>query len=191
MMEKRIKARVYVLGDDIDTDQIIPARHLAISLGEPTERARYGGLALSGVPKERAGLPRGGIRFSDPAANRSPFGIIVAGRNFGCGSSREHAPVALAEAGVRAVVARSYARIFYRNAIDGGYFPAFESPEDVTAHFSTGDEAVLDVEKCTLRGLADDACFNLRGLGAAGDIILSGGLFAYARKEGLIGRQGS
>ncbi|MBI4918246.1 MAG: 3-isopropylmalate dehydratase [Acidobacteria bacterium] len=185
-MEQAITARVYVLGDDVDTDQIIPARHLAISLDDAAERARYGGLALSGVPLEKAGLPGGNRPFSDTISSRSPYAIIVAGKNFGCGSSREHAPVALAEAGLRAVVARSYARIFYRNAIDGGYFPPLESEEDLTGWFATGDEAVLDLGAAALRNITKNRECALREPGAAGEIIRAGGLFEYARGRGLV-----
>ena len=184
-MEKRIQTSVYVLGDDIDTDQIIPAEHLAISLNEPAERARYGGLALSGVPAPGAGLPKGHIPFADSETNRSAYGVIVAGKNFGCGSSREHAPVALAEAGLKAVIATSYARIFYRNAIDGGYFPPIESKENLTAHMQTGDEVVVDMDRATLTHVPSGKTFALRDLGAAGEIIAEGGLFAYARNKGL------
>jgi 3-isopropylmalate/(R)-2-methylmalate dehydratase small subunit len=184
-MEKMIQTSVYVLGDDIDTDQIIPAEYLAISLSDPAERARYGGLALSGVPTQNAGLPNGNVAFSDPESNRSPYGVIVAGKNFGCGSSREHAPVALAEAGLKAVVATSYARIFYRNAIDGGYFPPIESKENLTGYMQTGDEVVLDMDAATLLHQASGKTFALRSLGAAGEIIAEGGLFAYARNKGL------
>lgn len=183
-----IRARVYVLGDDIDTDQIIPAVHLAISLADPAERARYGGLALSGVPGAQAGLPGGQTPFADPATNRSDFGLVVAGRNFGCGSSREHAPIALAEAGVKAVIARSYARIFYRNAVDGGYFPPYETDADLVATLATGDFATLDPAAATLchePAQAPPRTYALRDLGAAGEIIAAGGLFAYARKAGL------
>ncbi|MCP4603171.1 MAG: 3-isopropylmalate dehydratase [Proteobacteria bacterium] len=184
-MENIIKASIYVLGDNVDTDQIIPAEYLAISLSDPTQRARYGGLALSGVPKNQAGLPSGNVTFADTKTNRSPFSIIVAGRNFGCGSSREHAPVALAEAGVRAVVARSYARIFFRNAINGGYFPPLVCEDDLPALLSTGDEIVLDMGVSTLSHEANNCTYRLNDMGAAGEIISAGGLFAYARGCGL------
>jgi 3-isopropylmalate/(R)-2-methylmalate dehydratase small subunit len=184
-MEKVIDTKVYVLGDDIDTDQIIPARYLAISLSDPEERVKYGGLAMSGVPTQNAGLPDGGVPFADPETNRSPYGLIVAGKNFGCGSSREHAPVALAEAGLKAVIALSYARIFYRNAIDGGYFPPFETEPDLTGLMKTGDAVRMDLEQATLHHKPSNKTFGLRKLGAAGEIIFAGGLFAYARNKGL------
>ncbi len=186
-MNQVIQTNVFVLGDDIDTDQIIPAEHLAISLSDPRERARYGGYAMSGVPRAKAGLPEGNQQFADPMSNRSPYGVVVAGKNFGCGSSREHAPVALFEAGVKAVVARSYARIFYRNAIDGGYFPPFEYTEELTGFFKTGDAVTLDIGSASLTHVPSGRVFSLRDLGAAGEIIMSGGLFAYARARGLVG----
>jgi 3-isopropylmalate/(R)-2-methylmalate dehydratase small subunit len=185
-MKSALEARAYVLGDDVDTDQIIPARHLTISVSEPAERARFGGLALTGVPAERAGLPDGHERFSDPDTNRSRFGVIVAGSNFGCGSSREHAPIALAEAGVRAVIARSYARIFYRNAVDGGYFPPLESSDDLTTVIRTGDEVEVDGDAGTLRHVPSGRTYALQPLGVAAEIIAAGGLFAYARERGMV-----
>ncbi len=188
-MKAIIEGKVYVLGDDIDTDQIIPAQHLVISLSDPKERKRYGGYALSAVPKRGAGLPKGGIPFSDTETNESRFRIVVAGKNFGCGSSREHAPVALNEAGTKAVVASSFARIFYRNAVDGGYFPPFETTEDLTQHFSTNDEAVLDTKNATLTNKTTGVAHKLRDLGAAKEIVEAGGLFAYARNSGLIENQ--
>jgi 3-isopropylmalate/(R)-2-methylmalate dehydratase small subunit len=187
-MESIISGRVYVLGDDVDTDQIIPARHLAIPLDDPAQRARYGGLALTGVPAEGAGLPGGHHRFADSETNRSPYTFIVAGSNFGCGSSREHAPVALVEAGVRAVVARSYARIFYRNAVDGGYLPPLESVSDLKHEIATGDEVELDIMGGILRHPATGREFELRPMGVAGEIVAAGGLFGYARRNGLISR---
>ena len=185
-MDNVIRAAAYVLGDDIDTDQIIPARHLVIPLGDPKQRKRYGGFALSGVPSQGAGLPNGGISFSDPTTNRSKYAIVIAGRNFGCGSSREHAPVALYEAGVQAVVARSFARIFFRNAIDGGYFPPIECESDLNASIQTGDEVILDTARASLKHFSSGRVYMLEDLGAAWEIISNGGLFAYARRRGLI-----
>jgi 3-isopropylmalate/(R)-2-methylmalate dehydratase small subunit len=184
-MNPIVKAKVYVLGDNIDTDQIIPAKYLAIPVSDPESRARYGALALSGVPDPQAGLPSGHVPFVEPDNNRSVFSIVVAGRNFGCGSSREHAPLALAEAGVQAVVARSYARIFYRNAIDGGYFPPFECVDDLVARLATGDELSLDADRGELIHLHNEQRYKLRPLGAAGEIVAAGGIFEYARQQGF------
>ncbi|MDJ0763290.1 MAG: 3-isopropylmalate dehydratase [Myxococcota bacterium] len=183
-MNTDIKSTVYVLGDNIDTDQIIPAAHLAISLSDPSQRARYGGLALSGVPAPQAGLPTGNMPFSNTTSNRSQYKIIIAGKNFGCGSSREHAPVALYEAGVRAIIARSYARIFYRNAIDGGYFPPLEIEADLTSTIATGDSIHLDWDACTCVHLESGRRYDLKEMGAAKEIIMAGGLFPYYRSRG-------
>ncbi|TFG95460.1 MAG: 3-isopropylmalate dehydratase, partial [Calditrichales bacterium] len=106
-MKKSIKGKVYVLGTNIDTDQIIPAEHLVYSLSDPEEAKMYGHFALSGVPIDKAGLPEGNIPFIDGEASRSEYDIIIADSNFGCGSSREHAPFALQKAGVKAVIAES------------------------------------------------------------------------------------
>lgn len=185
-MSSVIETAVYVLGDDIDTDQIIPARHLAISLDDPAERAKYGGLALSGLPRPAPDSESDFIPFADPNTNTSPFKILIAGKNFGCGSSREHAPVALAEAGVQAIIARSYARIFFRNAVDGGYVPPYQCDENLATILKTGDRVQFDREKRTLTVLATGQEFTMGSLGAAEAILESGGVFAYARKLGLV-----
>src|SRR4030067_1772252 len=103
-MKDIIKGKVYVLGNDIDTDQIIPAEHLVYSLSDPEERKQYGRYALSSVPDGHAGLPAGNIKFVDDGEYLSQFDIIIAGKNFGRGSSRGHAPVAFDIAGVEAGV---------------------------------------------------------------------------------------
>ena len=98
-MEKLITGKAYVLGDNIDTDQIIPANFLSYNPSDPNERKYFGMYANSGVPEAQAGLPKGNIRFVPENEFKSEYSIIVGGKNFGCGSSREHAPLALAEAG--------------------------------------------------------------------------------------------
>jgi len=187
-MKEVIESACYVLGDDIDTDQIIPARHLAISLDDPIERARYGGLALSGLPHNSDGQQTKNRPFSNPSTNKTEYKILIAGKNFGCGSSREHAPVALAEAGVLLIIAESYARIFYRNAVDGGYFPPFECEANLKSFLRTGDIIRFDKRAHCLTDLATGNSFPVRPLGAAEPIVASGGIFAYARKFGLAQR---
>ncbi len=100
-----IRGKAYVLGDDIDTDQIIPAQYLFYSMSDPVERKKYAEFANIGVPAGQRGLPDGNIPFVTPGTQSSPYTILIGGKNFGCGSSREHAPFALAEAGDNAVVA--------------------------------------------------------------------------------------
>ena len=104
-MKNIIAGKAFVLGNDIDTDQIIPAAHLVYKLDDPEEKKNYGKFALSGVPIEKSGLPSGNIPFIKDGEWQSDYKIIIAGKNFGCGSSREHAPVALEIAGIEAVVA--------------------------------------------------------------------------------------
>jgi len=101
-MESRITGKAYVLGDNIDTDQIIPAEYLSFNPAIPEERKFFGMYANSGVPVKQAGLPQGNVRFVRDNEFKSDFKIVIGGKNFGCGSSREHAPLALAEAGLGA-----------------------------------------------------------------------------------------
>lgn len=181
-----IHGRAYVLGDSVDTDQIIPAAHLVYSMTVPEERALYGRYALAGVPEGQRGLPGGDVPFVTGEAVRSEYRVIVAGGNFGCGSSREHAPFALREAGIAAVVAPSYARIFYRNAVDGGFLVPVESADDLSRHVRTGDAVTIDVDAGTLTNHATGETWAVHPLGAAAEIVEAGGLFDYARKNGLI-----
>jgi len=185
-MEEVIKGKAYVLGGNIDTDQIIPAKHLVYSLSDPEEKKLYGKYALSGIPDAKAGLPQGNVRFVEDGSDRSVYKIIVAGKNFGCGSSREHAPVCLNIAGVQAVVAPSYARIFYRNAVDGGFFVPFESLDDLSQTIRTGDEIEIRVKDERLTNITTGKPHRLRPLGDIADILKAGDVFAYARKAGLI-----
>jgi 3-isopropylmalate/(R)-2-methylmalate dehydratase small subunit len=185
-MEEIIKGKAYVLGENIDTDQIIPAKHLVYSLSDPEEKKLYGRYALSGVPDVKAGLPQGNVKFVEDGGFQSVYNIIVAGKNFGCGSSREHAPVCLQIAGVQATVAPSYARIFYRNAVDGGFFVPFESIEDLSQMIRTGDEVEIHVKEERFTDLSARKTYRLRPLGDVAEILKAGDVFAYARKTGLI-----
>jgi 3-isopropylmalate/(R)-2-methylmalate dehydratase small subunit len=185
-MDKKIKGKAFVLGDNIDTDQIIPAEHLVYSLTDPEESKNYGRFSLSGVPPSNSGLPEGGIPFIREGNYQSDYAIVVAGSNFGCGSSREHAPFAMQVAGTKAVIAESYARIFYRNSVDGGFLLPFESTVKLNDKIKTGDELELDVENNILKNLSDGKTYNLRALGDILPIIEAGNIFEYARKTGMM-----
>lgn len=181
-----ITGKAFVLGKNIDTDQIIPAEHLVYSLDDPEERKFYGRHALSGVPDEQSGLPRGGIPLVEEGKFESAFNIIVGGPNFGCGSSREHAPASLDIAGIQAIIAPTFARIFYRNSVDGGFVIPYESLEDLSRQVHTGDELEIDPEKQTVRNKSQGESYDIRPLGSVANIVNAGGIFEYARKEGMI-----
>jgi len=185
-MKKKIEGLAYVLGNDIDTDQIIPAEHLVYSLSDPEESKNYGKYSMSGVPLENAGLPKGNQKFVDDGEYRSKYSIIIGGKNFGCGSSREHAPACMEIAGVQAVVAESYARIFYRNSIDGGFFIPLETSQALIEEIQTGDDLVIDLESNTLTNTTQSKTYSLQSLGDVIDIIEAGNIFEYARKSGMI-----
>src|SRR5438132_11520334 len=102
-MQSTITGKAYVLGDNVDTDQIIPAQYLTFDPSIPDEYRQFGKYALSSVPAAQAGLPRGHVPFHTTHEFVSPYSIILGGKNCGCGSSREHAPIALNAAGLKAV----------------------------------------------------------------------------------------
>jgi 3-isopropylmalate/(R)-2-methylmalate dehydratase small subunit len=183
---KKIAGRAFVLGDDIDTDQIIPAEHLVYKLDESEESKKYGTYALSGVPLAQSGLPEGGTPFVKDPEWRSEFQIIVGGKNFGCGSSREHAPYALWKAGAKAVIATSYARIFYRNCINGGYLVPATSKEDLSKIVRTGDQLEIDLDTDMVRDVTQGLEFKLVPLGDVADVIAAGNVFEYAKKVGMV-----
>ena len=190
-MKKTIRGKCYVVGDDIDTDQIIPAQYLSYSLSLPEERKRYGQYALSGIPEKNQGLPSGKIPFVRPEEFKSDYKVVIAGKNFGCGSSREHAPFCMREAGIEAVVAEFYARIFFRNSVNGGYLIPFESEGRLADQIKTGDEISIDLVGARravplLQNLTSGKKFNLKPLGEVLPIIEAGDVFKYAKSKGMI-----
>src|ERR1700733_6135826 len=165
-MQTTISGRAYVLGDNVDTDQIIPAQYLTFNPSVPDEYKQFGKYALSSVPPSQAGLPKGHVPFHTKDEFVSDFTIVVAGKNFGCGSSREHAPIALDAAGIKAVVAEFYARIFYRNSVNGGYLIPFETAKRLCDEICTGDELEIDVVKSLMTNKTTGHTWTLRPLGA-------------------------
>lgn len=184
-MDKIITGKAFVLGDNIDTDQIIPAEHLVYSLSNPEEAKMYGKFALSSVPVAQSGLPQGGIKFVEDEKFESEYKVIIGGKNFGCGSSREHAPFALEKAGAKVIIAESYARIFFRNAVDGGFIIPYESLEKINSSVKTGDELELDLEANILKNITQNVEYKLKPLGDILPILEAGDLFEYARKNNL------
>ena len=176
-----IRGRVYVVGDNIDTDQIIPAEYLNLIPTIPEELKKLGSYAFAGLPLAPDQPP-----FVPPGSMETPYRIVIAGKNFGCGSSREHAPIALGAAGIEAVVAESYARIFFRNCVATGELYPVETEARLLGAFRTNDEAVIDLDAATITNVESGAVHPLRPLGDARPVIAEGGLFAYARKTGMI-----
>jgi len=157
----KINAKVWKFKDNIDTDLIIAARYLNTS--EPSELAKH---IMEDV---------------DPGfLNKMNKGdVIVAGENFGCGSSREHAPIALKAAGISAVVAKSFARIFYRNAFNMG-LPIFELPQ--SDEIKEGDTIEIDMESGEIRNGSNIYKFTPIPPFMQ-ELIASGGLINYAKEE--------
>jgi 3-isopropylmalate/(R)-2-methylmalate dehydratase small subunit len=174
-----IQGRVYVLGDNVDTDLIIPAKYLNLVPTIPEEYRKLGSYALAGLPDDYPA-------FVKPGESLTEFAVVIAGRNFGCGSSREHAPIALGAAGVKAVVAESFARIFFRNTVATGELYPLETAERLCDAFKTGDPAIIDLKTGTLRHPGTGRVYGLKPLGAVAPVIAAGGLFGYARSTGMI-----
>jgi len=185
-MQNIITGRAYVLGDNIDTDQIIPAQYLSFNPSIPEERKFFGMYALSSVPEGQRGLPDGNINFVRENEFASDYTIVVGGKNFGSGSSREHAPLALAEAGVRCTIAEFYARIFFRNSVNGGYLVPFESEQKLNDKIRTGDELEVDMDNLEVRNKTRNETYKLKPLGDVLPIIEAGGVFEYAKQTGML-----
>ncbi len=185
-MHQIIRGKVFVLGDNIDTDQIIPAKFLSYNPADPEERKYFGMYALDGVPAGQSGLPHGNLRFVRPDEFKTDYAIVLGGKNFGCGSSREHAPLAIAEAGIRLVLAEFYARIFFRNCINGGYLVPCETVERLVEKTQTGDELIVDMAKGAVTNVTRQSTHALKPLGDIAPIIEAGGIFQYARAAGML-----
>ena len=185
-MSAVIRGKVYVVRDNIDTDQIIPAQHLNLVPTIPEEYEKLGSFALCGLPKDK--YP---TRFISAGEAKTPYPIVIAGRNFGCGSSREHAPVALGAAGCQAVVAEGFARIFFRNCVATGELYPVESTQRLCEVVETGDEVELDLDANTLKLLNSGQTIATKPLGDARPVIDAGGIFEYARRAGMIKAQGN
>jgi 3-isopropylmalate/(R)-2-methylmalate dehydratase small subunit len=185
-MSKVIRGKAFVVRDNIDTDQVIPAQYLNLVPTIPEEYEKLGSYALCGLPKDQ--YP---IRFVADGQTQTPYTIVIGGRNFGCGSSREHAPIALGAAGCEAVVAESFARIFFRNSVATGELYPVETTVRICETVQTGDEVELDLDANTLKILKSSKVVATKPLGDARPVIDAGGLFDFARKSGMIKAQGN
>jgi len=156
---------VLKLGDDIDTDAIIPARYLT-----STDTSSLTEHVMENFD------PTFKIRLREKK-------IIVAGRNFGCGSSREHAPLVLKAAGVQAIVAENFARIFFRNSINVG-LPALEAP-NASSSFNDGDGVQIDIDRLEVRNLTQGNCITISEISEPLlSILRAGGLVRYLKAKG-------
>ena len=158
-----MQGKVWKFGDNVDTDLIIAARYLNTS--EPSELAKYV------------------MEDADPefVSKMSAGDIIVAGENFGCGSSREHAPIALKAAGVSAIIAPTFARIFYRNAFNMG-LPIFELEEAV--EINEGDTVRVDMDAGEVINVSQAKTYKFEPIPEfMQELVDAGGLIAFAKKE--------
>jgi 3-isopropylmalate/(R)-2-methylmalate dehydratase small subunit len=145
----------------------------------PEEYEKLGSYALIGLPDSL--YP---TRYIEEGSSRSKYPVIIGGRNFGCGSSREHAPIALGAAGCEVVVAESFARIFFRNSIATGELYPYESAGPLSQAIKTGDIVEVDFDKDEIR--ANGQAYPLKPLGEVKPVIDAGGIFEFARQSGLI-----
>lgn len=172
---------VYVVRDNIDTDQIIPAQYLNLIPTIPDEYKKLGSYAMCGLPD--ALYP---IRFVEEGELDAKYPIIVAGRNFGCGSSREHAPIALGAANCELVLAEGFARIFFRNCVATGELYPCELNDRLCDILKTGDVVTVDLDAATVTVHATGKVYSFKPLGEVRPVVDAGGLFNFARQSGMI-----
>lgn len=159
-----VKGKAHKFGADLDTDRIIPARYMVTS--DPEELAKHC------------------MEDADPEFVKrvKPGDVMVAGKNFGCGSSREHAPVSIKGAGISCVIAKSFARIFYRNAFNMG-LPILESPE-ASEGIETGHEVEVDLDAGTIKNLTTGKTFQAQPVPPfMQQLLRDGGLMAHLSKK--------
>lgn len=148
--------------DNIDTDVIIPGQYLKIH--EYEELAKH---AMEGLDPEFPSKVKKGD-------------FLVAGKNFGCGSSREHAPIALSQCGIKAVLAVSFARIFYRNSVDGAFLLPIEIGEDTYQEISDRDELEINLQDNEIKNITKNQFYKMKPFSdIIREIIEAGGLFNY------------
>jgi len=180
-MRSTFSGPVYVVGDNIDTDQIISAQHLNLVPTIAEEYDKLGSHAFGGLPD--SSYP---VRYVKAGQSDSEYPIVVAGRNFGCGSSREHAPIALGSAGCELVLAESFARIFFRNCVATGELYPCECADRLCDLLKTGDRVTVDLDQAAVTVESTGAVHRFKPLGDVRPVVDAGGLFDYARQTGMI-----
>jgi len=155
-------------GDNINTDLITPGRYNITTDPRELAKACF-------------------IEFRPEFWKQVKAGdFVIAGENFGCGSSRETAPVSLKYSDIRAVIAKSYARIFFRNSVNGGYIIPFESEERLVEKIRTGDELEVRLNELVVINKTQNTTHKLKPLGDVLPIIEAGGVFNFARQAGML-----
>jgi 3-isopropylmalate/(R)-2-methylmalate dehydratase small subunit len=180
-MQSVFTGPVFVVRDNIDTDQIIPAQYLNLVPTMPEEYEKLGSFALCGLPESLYST-----RYVKEGELDSEYPIVVGGRNFGCGSSREHAPIAMGSAGCRIVLAESFARIFFRNCVATGELYPCESVDRLCDVLKTGDVVTVDLDAATVTLKSRGQAYKFKPLGDVRPVVDCGGLFNYARQTGMI-----
>src|SRR5216110_1665570 len=174
-MQSVFSRPVYVVRDNIDTDQIIPAQYLNLVPTIPEEYEKLGFYALCGLPESLYAT-----RYVCDGKMDSEYPIVVGGRNFGCGSSREHAPIALGSASCKVVLAESFARIFFRNCVATGELYPCELTQRLCDTLKTGDGVTVDLDAGTVTVKDSGKVFHFKPLGDVRPVVDAGGLFNYA-----------
>jgi 3-isopropylmalate/(R)-2-methylmalate dehydratase small subunit len=161
----KYKGKAWVYGDNVDTDVIIPARYL-----NTTDYKELASHCMEDIDSEFASKVK-------------PGDIIIATKNFGCGSSREHAPIAIKASGISCVIAESFARIFYRNSINIGL--AIMECDEISGKVKPGDEVEIDTDSGIIRNITQNTTFKARPFPEfIKQIIQAGGLMNYAKQGG-------
>jgi len=169
--------------DNIDTDQIIPAQYLNLVPTIAEEYEKLGSYALCGLPESL--YP---TRYVKEGQLDSEYPIVVGGKNFGCGSSREHAPIALGSANCQVVLAESFARIFFRNSVATGELYPCELTQRLCDILRTGDVVTVDLDAQTVVVQATGKVYSFKPLGDVRPVVDAGGIFNYARETGMIAK---
>ena len=158
---------------NVDTDMIIPKQFL--------KTIKRTGLGKSLFFEMR--YDESGKKIEKFVLNREPYNtstILLTGKNFGCGSSREHAPIALSASGIEAILALSFARIFYRNSVDGAYLLPIEIDEKTYSSISENDELEIDTSKNEIKNITKNQSYSMKPFpDLIGKIIAAGGIFKY------------
>jgi 3-isopropylmalate/(R)-2-methylmalate dehydratase small subunit len=180
-MQSVFTGPVYVVRDNIDTDQIISAQFLNLVPTIPEEYEKLGSHALAGLPDSLYAT-----RYVKEGQLDSDYPIVVGGKNFGCGSSREHAPIAMGSANCQLVLAESFARIFFRNCVATGELYPCECADRLCDLLKTGDVVTVDIDAASVTVKETGKIYKFKALGDVRPVVDAGGLFNYARQSGMI-----